>query len=87
MCLPWISYQDWAHGISYLADRLHVAVEALDDQQEQPGDVQKWWYSTFHRSGRLGSSAPQTVPESSSKPKVDVSPCKPLFIDLRPVLC
>ena len=39
-------------------------------QHVQPDDEAKWWYRTFARSGRLGSSAPRPSLAPPTKPKV-----------------
>ena len=39
-------------------------------QQDQPDDEAKWWFRTFARSGRLGSSAPRPSLPPSTKAKV-----------------
>ena len=59
-------------GPSYQQLIFGVLPDCQEEQQAQPDDEQRWWYSIFARSGRLGSSAPQPAPASSSKPKVSI---------------
>lgn len=47
-----------------------LLAEAANDNQEQPGDEERWWYSGFVRSGRLGSAAPKPALAPTAKPKV-----------------